>query len=323
VVSITLDDRDRAMLEPLRDGAADVESLARAADCKPEYARSRLPDLADNGLVRRADDAGTYAITDSGKRVVAGSPAGAMDDRIDTPPAVEERIESFDLRPDREEAVRNAFSFLRYWGEATASEIVDAVYPENLAGFESRDAWWTEFLRDRIDALPGVQSSDAVADPWRYAGDPDDEQDTDDGRDAPEDDLAPRTSVKYALERAPLSAAERSAVRAAFAFLAREDETTAAEVRSQVYPDHRAGYESATEWWADCIRDGFEQLPGVERADEGGDRWRYRPDGRGPTSTGPSSGDAGEPVGTERDGGVDATDGVAGEAGSQDEGGAG
>jgi predicted transcriptional regulator len=147
VVSITIDDRDRAMLEPLRDGAADVESLARAADCSPGYARSRLPDLADNGLVRRADDAGTYAITDSGKRVVAGSPAGAMDDRIDTPPAVEERIESFDLRPDREEAVRNAFSFLRYWGEATASEIVDAVYPENLAGFESRDAWWTEFLR--------------------------------------------------------------------------------------------------------------------------------------------------------------------------------
>ena len=105
--------------------------------------------------------------------------------------------------------------------------------------------------------------------------------------------------------------------------LAREDETTAAEVRSQVYPDHRAGYESAAESWADCVRDGFEQLPRVERADEGGDRWRYRPDGRGPTSTGPDSGDAGEPVGTERDGGVDATDGVAGAAGSEDEGGAG
>ena len=273
-MAITLDERDKAALERLRRGDADVASLADSADCRPEYLRERLPELADNGLVERVDE-DVYSLTANGARVLAATPAGTQDNRIDTPPEVERKIESFGLPPDGEEAVRNAFAFLHYWGEATESEIIDAVYSEDPAGFESSDEWWSGFVRGHLEDLPSVEPPRAAEEEWQYTGTPTVEEHTDDGRLLFENEAVSRSSVKFALERLDLSDDERAAVREAFRLLAREGEVSAAEVKDQVYADHDAGYDSADEWWADCVRGVFESLPGVEQADDAGDVWRY------------------------------------------------
>ncbi|WP_232686045.1 hypothetical protein [Halobacterium zhouii] len=263
----TLDERDRVVLESLRRGNADIESLADNTDTTPEALQDRLVELADNGLVERAD-AGGYALTANGERVLVATPAGTADDRIDTPPDVERVIESFDLRPDREAAVRGAHSFLHYWGAATDSEIVDAVYSEVPAGFDGPDEWWAGFVRERLEALPSVEPPRSPDGEWQYSGTPIVEEETDDGRLLFEDEAVTRSSVKFALERLDLTDAERAAVREAFRVLAHEGEVTAADVVDRVYADHDAGYDSPDGWWADCVRPAFEAFPGVERVDE-------------------------------------------------------
>jgi hypothetical protein len=284
--TITLDDRDEAVLERLRKGDTDVETLAESVNADADCLWDRLPELADNGLVERADDA--YALTEDGARAVEATPIGAKDDRIDTPPEVEERIEAFDLRPDREEALRNAFSFLHYWGETSGAEVIDGVYSENPAGFESEREWWTELVRDRLAELPCVEPPASNHEPWRYAGTPGVEHRTDDGRVAPPGDEFERTSVRFALERLDLAGDERRAVRRAFDRLLSEGEVTTDELE-EAYSDRPAGYDSVSEWWSDCIRPAFESLPGVESGNADGKRWRYRSADEGPMSSEPGA----------------------------------
>ena len=282
--TITLDDRDRAILERLREGDAGVETLARSVDADPATLRARLPELGDNGLVRPVD--GGYALTANGERALQGSPAGARDDRIDTPPEVERRIESFDLRPDRADAVRAAFAFLRYWGEASDAEIVDGVYSEHPAAFESSREWWTDCVHDRLADLPSVESPES-ADQWRYAETPGVEEHTEDGRIAPDDHPPAESSAKFALEGLDLDDDARAAVGAAFERLVHEREVRSTDLAETVYPDHDAGYDSASAWWSDCVAPAFEQLPGVERAD--GDRWAHTQTAEGPMSSAPGA----------------------------------
>lgn len=293
--NITLDDRDRAVLERLCQGDADVETLAAAASCGAADLRERLPELADNGLVEQTD--GGYAVTDSGRRAILASPAGTRDNRIDTPPDVEERIESLDLRTDGEAAVRTAFTFLQYWGEAFGGEIVDAVYSENPAGFESREAWW-EWVREHLEALPSVEPPRSTDRQWRYSGTPIVEKHTDDGRLVLEGSASSRSSARFALEHRDLDAGERTAVGAAFDLLVREGELTADEIENRAYPDHDAGYESASEWWNDLVRPALESLPGVEQSD-GADVLAYRQTDEGPMSTDPGAETPDEPLGPE------------------------
>lgn len=288
MVTITLDDHDRAILSRLYQGNADVASLAESVDCDEGYLRERLPELADNGLVLRVHS-DVYRITANGKRTIAASPEGTMDNRIDTPPDVERAIESFTLRPDREEAVRNAFAFLHYWGEATEGEIIDAVYSENPAGFESRQEWWAEGVRDRLADLPFVQSGSSAGEEWVYVQTPIVEQHTDDGRGVADDDVTSKTSVKFALEQSDLNEDERNAVRAAFDLLVQEGDASADEIKKRVYPDHDAGYESASEWWTDRVRDAFESLPGVEQPNADRGSWEYQQSDEGPMSSGPGA----------------------------------
>jgi predicted transcriptional regulator len=272
--AITLDDRDRAVLEALREGRADPGTLADRAGCDPGYLRDRLPDLADNGLVVAAE--GTYELTENGRRLLAASPLGAKDDRIDTPAAVEDHLESQDLRPDREDAVRGAFAFLQYWGAASPDEIVDGIYSEHPAGFDSGAAWWSDCVRDRLADLPAVEPPEGDDGNWRFTGSPAVEAHVADGRVAPDDPTPEDTSEKFARERGSFESAERAAVRAAFDRLAETGGATDDNLRSSVYPDYPAGFDSSTAWWQDCVGPAFERLSAVERADGG--RWRYRED---------------------------------------------
>lgn len=168
MVTITLDDRDEAVLERLRRDDTDVESLAESVGVDAEYLRDRLPELADNGLVERVDGE-EYALTDHGTRAVA-EPIELAAERMETPPDVDEHVRSLELRPDREAALRDAFSFLRYWGQAYGSEIVDAVYDETPAGYDSGRAWWDDCVRERLAALPSVEPPASDDEPWRYDG---------------------------------------------------------------------------------------------------------------------------------------------------------
>lgn len=286
--TVTLDDSDEAVLERLREGPADVDSLAARVDCPAGYLRDRLPELADNGLVR-ATGADEYELTDSGERVLAGSPAGTLDDRIDTPQAVEDRLDSLDLRPDREEAVRNAFAFLRYWGVASTGEVIDAVYSENPAGYESRSEWWEACVRDRLAALPRVDAPDGDADRWRYEGEAIAADDADDGRLAPDDEPVVGNSAAFALRRRDLDEPERDAVRAAFDALVAEGELGAGELRERVRSARAAGDAADRGRWTDRVGDALASLPGVERPDDPEGTWRYRQDDDGRMTTNPGA----------------------------------
>jgi len=271
--TITLDDRDTAILQRLSRDDAAVEGLADDVDCDRAYLEDRLPELADNGLVRPVrEDA--YAITESGRRSVDAPGDGTADEGIDTPEAVEQHIESFDLRPDREEAVRNAFGFLQYWGAATGGEIVDGVYSENPAGFETSEAWWDECVCDRLADLPPVDPPERDESEWTYADTPIVDRPCD-GRDVADDEVT-EPSARFALERADLDAAERNAVRAAFDLLVREGDANADELQRRVYPDHDAGYDSPEAWWEDCVGATFASVPGVEQTNPDRDLWEYR-----------------------------------------------
>lgn len=272
---VTLDDRDRAVLERLLEGAAAVDDLAAAVPADAEHLRERLPELADNGLVD-GDPGGGYRLTDDGARVVEAAGTGAQDDRIDTPPAVEGRVRAFDLPPDREAALRGAFAFLHYWGDATAAEIVDAVYSEAPAGFDDAPTWWRECVRDRLAVLPGVDPARSPGEQWRYEGVAIVDAGSRDGRDVAGAAVTEGTSARFALARLDLDPGERRAVRRVFSLLVELGEVSEPEATEQVYPDYDAGYGSPTEWWADGVRPALESLPGVERADGDRERWRYR-----------------------------------------------
>ncbi|PSP76555.1 hypothetical protein BRC81_13155 [Halobacteriales archaeon QS_1_68_20] len=237
-------------------------------------------------------EADAYTITADGERAVASSPVGSLDDRIDTPSDVAGRIDSFDLRPDRADAVRAAFAFLKFWGDATRGEVVDGVYSEHPAGYESGREWWAKLVRDRLADLPSVDSPSAEGSPWRDTETPD--GDDEDGRTAPDDPTPPETSARFALDGLDLDGDERSAVRAAFDHLLAAGTASESTFQREVSSDYPAGYESESEWWTDCVRPAFERLPGVEESN--GAEWEYRQSAAGPASTGPgaeSSGDSG------------------------------
>lgn len=302
MASITLDDRDEAILERRRAESGTVESLADDMDCNEEDRRGRLQELVDNGLLRRIDDGDRYTLTDNGERATAASTTGTRGNRIDTPEDVERRLASAGLRADRISAVRAAFSVLRYWGDATTGELVAAVYSEHPVGVDSSEAWWNEVVRDHLRALPRVESPGPSDRYWRYAGMPTVEKPTDDGRVAPGDASTSPGSVRLALERLDCADSKRAAVRAAFDHLVREGEASAAALKAEVFPDEDAGWASAEEWWSGCVKPAFECLPDVVAAADAGDRWRLRNPVEGSMSSDPGADDPDGPLSPPGDG---------------------
>jgi len=267
-----LTDRDTRILAALGADPRRAGPLAARLGVPQSALRERLAGLAENGLVYDLGD-GRYQRTGSGRRVL-GTTAGTHDERLDTTPAVEQVLASFDLGPDATEAVRSAFAFLRYWGRATTDEIVDAVYSERPAGYGTADAWWTGCVCDPLAALPGVDPPVHDGDDWRYAGQPEVSAPLSDGfRPFARHGHPPYGSVKHAVESLDLSPTEREAVRAAFSTLRRAGEASEAEIAAAVYPDHPAGYGSAGAWWDGFLRAAFLALPGVRRVH--GSVWRY------------------------------------------------
>lgn len=269
---VTLTERDKTVLRRLIDDPATVERLVGTAEYDRSELTERLSAMEENGLVRRGDD-GAYALTESGRRVLEAPASGAADNRIDVPEHVQAAIDALDLRADREEAVYNAFAFLRYWGEATESEIVDGIYSENPVEYESVDGWWQTFMRDALASLPDVKRPGADERTWRYVETPEVETEVADGRQLFAPDTDSFGSVKHALEALDLPDEQRAAVHEVFATLLRRETATEADLKSEVYERADAGYASADEWWENGIEPVLRELPGIERAEDR--TWRY------------------------------------------------
>jgi hypothetical protein len=280
--SNTLEGLGRAVLEAIEGRRVDAGALEEEFDASREELDEQLSQLLENALVREAGD-GEYELTENGERLLESTPVGTRNDRIDTPDDVERAIEGFDLRPDEERAVRSAFSFLRYWGDATAAEIVDATYGEEPAAYDAAERWWDDCVAERLAALPDVDppaggtdgSNASLESRWRYAGETGVDQPDSDGRGVRgRGDGAPFGSVRHALEELGLTDAERTAARAAFAALSARGGATTAALADALFDEHPAGYDSL-EAWVDWLDGTFEELPDVDR--RGGGSWIHDP----------------------------------------------
>lgn len=266
MVSNTLDELGRSVLEAIagrRASVGEVELGVSRAELD-----ERLDQLVENGLVRQTGEG--YELLENGRRVLVATPAGALDERIDTPAHVENRLAGFDLRADEEAAVRGAFTLLRYWGDATSAELVDGIYSEDPAGYDSASTWWA-FVHERLAALPDVRvSSDGLVEWWSYSCDAVVDED---GRETGTEFHTPG-SARHGIERQALSESERTAARVAFGVLFDAGRISATELVERVYDEHPAGHGSPDEW-ADWLTTVFDGVPGIDRESEDGTVWVY------------------------------------------------
>ena len=271
----SLTERDLALLVVLSDDPADVDALADHTDLQADALDDRLAVLLDNGLVREAD--GAYALTDSGRRLIRAPGDGSADDSIDAPDEVREAFRARGLEADRLDAALAAFAFLRYWGTATGAEIADGVFSEAPLEYATADAWWEEFARDHLAAVPTVDPPETEGDFWRFAGRPGVSDLSEDGRNRLFDHGADEryASATEAMAAMDVPDGRRRAVAAALAALLGGDEAGTDDLRAAV-SEAGDGEDGGAD--ADDVLGTLERLPGVVRS---GDRWRYTltPDG--------------------------------------------
>lgn len=315
----TLTDVDRGLLAELLRRPATPETLASGRDDSPETIRDRLQFMADNALVRRCGDGeeiedasedgetggsvegDAYELTDSGRRLLRAPSDGSADDAIDLPEDVLAAIEERDLNADRRDAVEGAYAFLRYWGRATGAEIADGVFGEAPLTHDDAGAWWTEFVRDHLAALPGIDPPSTTGGLWRFEGRPGFDDLSDDGRrmlfGRGDERDGPYASATEALVDADATDRQRVAVGAALAVLqdggvaARESLRRAVDEAVDAIGESGGGTAEADdgsgegapddsfgEWLDESLFDALGRLPGVVAED---DRYRYTlgPDG--------------------------------------------
>lgn len=257
-----LTDADERMLAVLVGDSMGFPCLSADLDFEESRLRGQLSRLIKNGLVTETSD-NTFGLTRSGQRVLASTQGYSLGDRTHLTSEVNQRIDGFDLRPDRTDAVRSSYRFLKYWVNATAGEISEAIFRERPAGYESPTNWWENCIRDRLAMLRTVvpPESNLV---WRHAAAEDDGH-SKDGRHV----SGNYGSIRHAIEHLPCSDRETRAVRRAFSHLFFRGPCTDKELAEIVSPEYPAGFDSGDEWWVQRLRDAFEELPGVERVEHG------------------------------------------------------
>lgn len=217
----TLTETDQQLLRKLLDDPQSRQTLETRLADSPEPVADRLEALVDSGLVRRTEK---YELTESGRRVLAAPDDGSADYGIDMSPAVEAELRSLDVDEASVSAVRAVYAFLEYWGEATASELRDAIYFERQAGYDDRQTWWSDCIEPALGTLPTVQppaSAEELTARWRYEGTPGIDDGTTDGRAVlgSTTDEPPFANARQAIEATTRSATQRAVARHVFAFL--------------------------------------------------------------------------------------------------------
>ncbi|WP_129114541.1 hypothetical protein [Halegenticoccus tardaugens] len=266
----TLTEADRDALAALLDGPADASALASRTDSVPDDLAERLAFFEDNGLVRERDD-GRFELTDSGRRIVLAPGDGSADDDIDLPDRVRRTLAALGLRADLLDAVRHAFAFLAYWGEATAAELREGVYTEAPSGYGSPDEWWRDGVRGALAALPDIEPPSEDGGLWRYSGDPERADPAAEGWKMLDRTAAhePYTSLTHVLTDESVTGNERSAVVAAFERLRERGEADDDEIREAA--GRVEGPDDA--WLNRELPDLLAAVPFVSRTSDG--RWSY------------------------------------------------
>jgi hypothetical protein len=265
--TINLSDEDEAVLEQLREGRNIADNLATTVSYDSSTLTDQLDLMADNDLVRDVGH-GVYELTESGRRVLGAPGDASTDDRIDTPASVEQTLDEFDLPIECKEAVRRAFTFLRLWEEATATEIKDGVYDEKPADYASADEWWEQCVRDHLAALPHIEQPSSDDEIWTFTGSRSAAESTPNGRRMLDSDTEhlPPTSAKHTIETLADDDARQEAVLAAVEHIRQQGELNETDIKEAVYESYPAGYESSDEWWEQGVRDILEAVPGIEQA---------------------------------------------------------
>ncbi len=283
----TLTEDDRALLAALESRTATAAELADRTgdDRSADELDERLDLMADNALVTSVQ--GGYELTEDGRRLLRAPGDGSADETIDAPEEVQAAFRDRGLKADRLDAALAAFAFLRFWGAATAAEIADGAFGEEPLGFDSAAAWWDEFARDQLVALPTVEPPADDGGFWRFDGPAGVTDISEDGRKVVfgrtrESDTPEYASATEAMVETGLSDDRRLAVSAALAALQRTDEADTGTLREAAagVGAEGAGESADADWLESGLLDALERLPGVVRD---GDRWRYTlgPDGYG------------------------------------------
>lgn len=259
---------DGVILTAIENTDGKPESLQRDIACDHTTLQKRIDRLVDAGLVMQGEG-DVYELTVSGRRIRALQRDSRNREDIDLPAPVVRMLDRFRLQPEQRAAIRAAFSFLTYWEEATTSEIVEAVYRAYPMGYTSPREWWTRCVREQLTLLPDVVPPNDVP-LWRYTGDRDEDH-VEDGRHV----IGCYGSVRHALEHLPHSDREKQAVRAAFAYLYEHGRCSKQDLIDAIYPEFSAKYDSAADWWEQCIRDAFDAFPRVIAMSETKDEWQY------------------------------------------------
>jgi hypothetical protein len=265
--TINLSDEDEAVLEQLSEGRNIPKNLAATVSYDPSTLAEQLDLMADNDLVRDVGH-GVYELTESGRRVLAAPGDASVDNRIDTPASVEQTLDEFGLPVECEEAVRKAFTFLRLWEEATATEIKDGVYDEKPADYASADEWWEQCVRDHLATLPHIEQPSSNDEVWMFTDPRSAVESTANGRRMLDSDTEyiPPTSAKHTIEKLTDDDGRQEAVLAAVEHIRQQGEMSVADIKETVYDSHPAGYESPDDWWEQCVRDILEEVPSIEQA---------------------------------------------------------
>lgn len=267
-------EEDRTILRSVDAGHDDATAIADEVGSDRATVRERLDVMVENGLL--CETSGSFELIDSGRRLLQAPGDGSADDRIDVPESVERELAALDLTEDEVAAVRGSVSFLQYWGEATESEIRDAIFSEWPAGYDSRDAWWTDCVESALGNLSRIERPADADSTWRFDGSPGIQDGTLDGRIASGGDTedAHFGSAKHTIEGFPLSDEERRSVAAAFGLLERRGDAAESDLTDAFETTSPSEYGSIDEWLEACLRPAFESIPGVDRDADG--RWTYR-----------------------------------------------
>lgn len=263
----TLSTADEHVLAQVAGEAITVEALAADLDREEGALRDRLEHLEAAGLVETLEGE-TITLTPSGRRVLSDTDRVSSGEFETVAERVADALDGVDLRADRRAAVGAAAQFLAFWGDATAAEVTEALFWERPAGFATPTDWWDACVREHLAALDAIESPPGEL-RWRHTGQAM-EGHPSDGRHV----SGAYGSVRHAVEHLSLTNSETLAVRAAFDYLFFHRPADRTAIVAARFEDYPAGYESAGQWWDECIGQALRELPGVAEVGTD-DVWDY------------------------------------------------
>jgi hypothetical protein len=160
----------RSRADPARPLTAN--DVMEELDCSRRTAHNKLNELVERGHLA------TRKVGARGRVWWVPMESGGADPRFDAAgrePSVDAEIERADLPGSgetlerRREALRAAYDYLSEHPDASTAAILEEVFPEHPAGYETADEWW-EHIEPALKDLPNVDVADDRDHAWHYVG---------------------------------------------------------------------------------------------------------------------------------------------------------